>query len=85
VSLNTKLDDVDNLFFLNAAGGTGKTFVANALLAWVRSKGKIAMPVAASGTNHNALFTFCSTLHLYEMLWNYLLIAMLFRHCCNTS
>ena len=37
------------MFFLDAPGGTGKTFVANALLSFVRANGHVAMPVAASG------------------------------------
>jgi hypothetical protein len=35
--------------FVDAPGGAGKTFVGNALLAHVRSKGHIALPVAISG------------------------------------
>ena len=37
------------LFFLDAPGGTGKTFVTNLLLAKVRQQGKIALAVASSG------------------------------------
>ena len=37
------------LFFIDAPGGTGKTFVFNTLLAKVRSEGKIAIAVASSG------------------------------------
>merc|ERR1712016_48868 len=37
------------LFFLDAPGGTGKTFVTNLLLAKVRQEGKIALAVASSG------------------------------------
>lgn len=37
------------LFFLDAPGGTGKTFLINLLLAKVRSTGKIALAVASSG------------------------------------
>ena len=36
-------------FFINALGGTGKTYVAEALLAYVRSKKQIAIAVAFSG------------------------------------
>lgn len=37
------------LFFLDAPGGTGKTFVTNLLLAKVRQSGRIALAVASSG------------------------------------
>lgn len=37
------------IFFLDAPGGTGKTFVINLLLATVRQKAKIAVAVASSG------------------------------------
>ena len=37
------------LFFLDALGGTGKTFIAKTLLSYVRSKKQIAIPVAFSG------------------------------------
>lgn len=36
-------------FFLDAPGGTGKTFLINLLLAKVRSMGKVALAVASSG------------------------------------
>ena len=38
------------LFFLDAPGGTGKTFIANLILAHVVQSGKIALAVASSGT-----------------------------------
>jgi hypothetical protein len=37
------------LFFIDGPGGTGKTFVENLLLAYVRSTGGIALSVASSG------------------------------------
>jgi ATP-dependent DNA helicase PIF1 len=37
------------LFFIDGPGGTGKTFVENLLLAYVRSKRQIALAVASSG------------------------------------
>lgn len=37
------------IFFINASGGTGKTFLLNMLLAEVRSKNEIAIGVASSG------------------------------------
>ena len=37
------------LFVLNAAGGTGKTFVLNTLLDKVRSQGSVALATASSG------------------------------------
>jgi hypothetical protein len=47
------LRTIDNrnggLIFLDAPGGTGKTFLINLLLAKVRQTGKIAFTVAASG------------------------------------
>ncbi|XP_076039328.1 uncharacterized protein LOC143024413 [Oratosquilla oratoria] len=39
----------NNGIFVNAAGGTGKSFVLNMLLDSVRSQGKIALAVASSG------------------------------------
>ena len=40
---------VNRLFFLNAPGGYGKTFLIEALLSSVRGLGKIALAVASSG------------------------------------
>lgn len=37
------------LFFIDGPGGTGKTFVENLLLSYVRSTGEIALSVASSG------------------------------------
>ncbi len=37
------------IFFIDAPGGTGKTFLTNLLLAKIRSKGTIALAVASSG------------------------------------
>ena len=37
------------LFFVDGPGGTGKTFVENLLLNWVRGNGQIALAVALSG------------------------------------
>ncbi|XP_059221537.1 uncharacterized protein LOC131996104 [Stomoxys calcitrans] len=49
----TLLSSIDNnegkIFFLDAPGGTGKTFLINLLLTKVRSTGKIALAVASSG------------------------------------
>ncbi|XP_076038004.1 ATP-dependent DNA helicase Pif1-like [Oratosquilla oratoria] len=39
----------NNGIFVNAAGGTGKSFILNMLLDTVRSEGKIALAVASSG------------------------------------
>ncbi|XP_076059355.1 ATP-dependent DNA helicase Pif1-like [Oratosquilla oratoria] len=39
----------DNGIFLDAPGGTGKSFVLNLILDAVRSKGKVALAVASSG------------------------------------
>ena len=41
--------DKGGFFFLDAPGGTGKTFVTNLLLAEVRQKKGIALAVASSG------------------------------------
>ncbi|XP_076031107.1 ATP-dependent DNA helicase Pif1-like [Oratosquilla oratoria] len=41
--------DCNNGFFLDAPGGTGKSFVLNIILDRVRSTGKIALAVASSG------------------------------------
>ena len=38
-----------NAFFLEAPGGTGKTFTVNAIIDRMRSAGKIVIPVASSG------------------------------------
>ncbi|KAF0768422.1 ATP-dependent DNA helicase [Aphis craccivora] len=38
-----------SLFFLDAPGGTGKTFLMNLLLAQIRCSGKVALAVASSG------------------------------------
>ena len=40
---------IDTTFFLDAPGGYGKSFVANLLLATVRSRGGVALAVASSG------------------------------------
>ena len=40
---------LQQMFFVNAPGGYGKTFLIEALLSTVRSKGKIALAVALSG------------------------------------
>lgn len=52
-AFDTIIDSVTNkkgkIFFLDAPGGTGKTFLINLLLAQVRQSGKIALAVASSG------------------------------------
>jgi hypothetical protein len=45
-----ELDITSKLFFVDGPGGTGKTFVFNALLNAVRREGGIALSVASSGT-----------------------------------
>ena len=45
-SINEKKE---NIYFLNAAGGTGKTYLINLLLSKVRSMKNIAIAVASSG------------------------------------
>lgn len=53
VAYDTILQSVYNnkgiVFFLDAPGGTGKTFLINLLLAKIRAAGKIAVAVASSG------------------------------------
>lgn len=39
----------EGIYFINASGGTGKTFLLNLLLAEIRKKGDIAIAVASSG------------------------------------
>ena len=46
---NTILQQEDGMFFIDAPGGTGKTFLFNTILAYYRSKGDIAIAVATSG------------------------------------
>jgi ATP-dependent DNA helicase PIF1 len=43
------LSPLDRTFFVDGPGGTGKTFVYNTILAYVRSTGKIALSCASSG------------------------------------
>ncbi|XP_057341623.1 ATP-dependent DNA helicase pif1-like [Microplitis mediator] len=47
--LNSVVSDSGRLFFLDAPGGTGKTFLINLLLAKIRSEKSIAIAVASSG------------------------------------
>eukprot|EP00232_Nephroselmis_pyriformis_P022515 CAMPEP_0182856208 /NCGR_PEP_ID=MMETSP0034_2-20130328/2297_1 /TAXON_ID=156128 /ORGANISM="Nephroselmis pyriformis, Strain CCMP717" /LENGTH=426 /DNA_ID=CAMNT_0024987257 /DNA_START=197 /DNA_END=1474 /DNA_ORIENTATION=+ len=39
----------DRLFFIDAPGGSGKTFLSKAILAYVRSRGEVALATASSG------------------------------------
>ena len=41
-------DNFQRIFFIDAPGGTGKTFTFNTILAAVRSSGKVAIAVASS-------------------------------------
>ncbi|XP_044587129.1 uncharacterized protein LOC123266761 [Cotesia glomerata] len=47
--LNSVVSDSGRLFFLDASGGTVKTFLINLLLAKIRSEKSIAIAVASSG------------------------------------
>ncbi|XP_054163800.1 ATP-dependent DNA helicase pif1-like [Oppia nitens] len=47
--INAVNSNAEKQFFLNAAGGTGKTFLFNLLLNKFRSEGHIALAVASSG------------------------------------
>ena len=46
---NTIINKEDGMFFIDAPGGTGKTFLFNTILSYYRSKGEIAIAVATSG------------------------------------
>ena len=66
--------DEGGMLFLDAPGGTGKTFLVNLILAKLRSEGKIALATASSGiaatlwTGGRTLHsTFKIPLHLYAM------------------
>lgn len=43
---------LSRIIFIDAPGGTGKTFLLNLILAKIRVKGKIALAVASSGNFH---------------------------------
>ncbi|XP_044591373.1 uncharacterized protein LOC123269604 [Cotesia glomerata] len=47
--LNSIISNSEQLYFLDAPGGTGKTFLINLLLSKIRSENKIAIAVASSG------------------------------------
>ena len=47
--IDSVVNNRGKLFFLDAPGGTGKTFLANLILAKIRQTGKIAIAVASSG------------------------------------
>lgn len=47
--IDSVINDKRKVFFLDAPGGTGKTFLANLILAKIRESGKIAIAVASSG------------------------------------
>ena len=49
IIVNAIDSNIGGLFFIDGAGGTGKTFIENLLLAYVRSRGDIALAVASSG------------------------------------
>ncbi|SGY56310.1 BQ5605_C006g04125 [Microbotryum silenes-dioicae] len=53
VVVETVLDSILNsrgkVFFIDAPGGTGKTFLEKMIFAWIRSEGKYALAVASSG------------------------------------
>ena len=44
-----KVHQRQTLFFLDGPGGTGKTFLLNILLSYVRNQGKVALAVASTG------------------------------------
>ena len=47
--LRTVASDAGGLYFVDAPGGTGKTFLMTVLLAKIRSEGGIALAIASSG------------------------------------
>ncbi|XP_071573939.1 uncharacterized protein [Temnothorax nylanderi] len=47
--INSVEDNKGNIYFIDAPGGTGKTFVISLILAKVRSQKKLAIAVASSG------------------------------------
>ena len=49
VAIHAVENQLPKCLFIDAPGGTGKTFVFNTILAAVRSKGRIALAVASSG------------------------------------
>ena len=55
-AIKLKIDSGEGgLLFLDAPGGTGKTFLFNLLLSYVRAKGDVAVGVASSGIAANLL------------------------------
>lgn len=46
---NRSLIGDDNLYFIDAPGGTGKTFLLNLIIAYVRSRGDTVLATASSG------------------------------------
>ena len=55
-AIKLKIDSGEGgLLFLDAPGGTGKTFLFNLLLSYVRTKGDVAVGVASSGIAANLL------------------------------
>ena len=46
---STIRSNAGGLFFIDGPGGTGKTFVESLLLAYVRSRGQVALAIASSG------------------------------------
>jgi superfamily II DNA or RNA helicase len=47
--INSVLNNEPNIFFVNAHGGTGKTFLWNTIIAYLRAQRKIVLTVASSG------------------------------------
>jgi hypothetical protein len=45
----TVLNDTPGFFFVSSYGGTGKTFLWGAIVAWLRARQKIVLAVASSG------------------------------------
>ena len=47
--INYVLNNEPNIFFVNAHGGTGKTFLWNTIIAYLRAQRKIVLTVASLG------------------------------------
>jgi len=64
VIIESVMNHQGRVFFLDAPGGTGKTFLINLLLAQIRSSGKVALAVASSDTAATLLYTLeCTMSH----------------------
>ena len=72
--------DIPNFFFIQAAGGTGKTHLCKALLHYIRSKGP-ALPCASSGIAANLLPGGRTSHYLFKIPVKYEVLEK--RKSCN--